>query len=75
MVALEYGTLPPEEVLLALRADNWLHAHGDLDSAQARDIKRQGREAFYADKTDWKDLVWERAVQINRAMLRGLSES
>lgn len=75
MAALEYGTLSPDEVLLALRADNWLHAHGDLDSAQARDIKRQSREAFYADKADWKDLVWERALQINRAMLRGLADS
>lgn len=74
-VALEYGTVPPEDVLLALRADNWLHVHGELDTQQAREIKAQIREALYPDKDDWKDLVWERALQINRRLIRGLADS
>ncbi len=43
--ALEYGTQPVPDVMLALRADNWLHLHGDVGSAQGRAIKRQVRDA------------------------------
>ncbi len=71
-IALEYGTLPTEEVKLALRADNWLHLHGDLASAKGKAIKAQVREAFYQDAADWKDLVWERAVETQRLALAGL---
>lgn len=73
-VALEYGTLPTEEVKLALRADNWLHLHGELDSAKGRAIKAQIREAFYQDADDWKTMVWERAVETQRLAVAGLSE-
>jgi len=71
-IALEYGTLPSEEVKLALRADNWLHLHGDLASAKGRAIKAQLREAFYRDADDWKEMVWERAVETQRLALAGL---
>ena len=74
-IALEYGTLPTEEVKLALRADNWLHLHGDLASAKGRAIKDQIRAAFYQDAEDWKEMVWERAVETQRLALVGLNES
>ncbi|MEQ8356637.1 MAG: M14 family metallopeptidase [Kiloniellaceae bacterium] len=73
-IALEYGTLPTEEVKLALRADNWLHLHGDLASAKGRAIKAQLREAFYPDADDWKEMVWERAVDTQRLALAGLRD-
>ena len=73
-VALEYGTIPTPEVRLALRADNWLHHHGELGSAKSAAIKDQIRAAFYPDKDDWKDLVWDRAVETLRLALKGLSE-
>ena len=72
--ALEFGTLPSEEVKLALRADNWLHLHGDLASAKGKAIKAQIREAFYQDADDWKEMVWERAVETQRLALAGLRE-
>jgi len=71
-VALEYGTIPTEQVKLALRADNWLHVHGDPASAKGRAIKAQIREAFYQDADDWKALVWERAAETLRLALAGL---
>jgi hypothetical protein len=74
-VALEYGTLPSEEVTLALMADNWLHLYGDLNSAKGRAIKAQVREAFFQDADDWKEMVWQRAVETQRAALAGLAES
>ena len=73
-IALEYGTIPSPEVRLALRADNWLHVHGTPDSAQGRAIKGQIREAFYQDRDDWKDMVWERAIETQKKAIRGLSD-
>ncbi len=74
-IALEYGTFPLEEVMGALRADNWLNVHGEYDSPQWREIKAQVRRALYPDADDWRELVWERAVDINRRMLRGLAQT
>jgi len=73
VVALEYGTWEPPAVLNSLRADNWLHKHGELDSEQGRAIKAEIRHALYPDADDWRNLVWERAVQINRGMINGLA--
>jgi len=74
-ITLEYGTLPLEEMVNAVRADNWLHVHGRLDSSEGRAIKSQIRSAFYPDKDDWKSMAWERAVDVARRMVKGLAES
>ncbi len=73
-IALEYGTLPTRQVRTALRADNWLHRHGDPASAKGRAIKAQIRAAFYPDEAAWKERVWDRAVETQRMALRGLAE-
>lgn len=73
-VAVEYGTVKTEEVRLALRADNWLHLYGNLESTQGRAIKQQIRQAFYQDAEDWKDQVWNRAVETQQQALKGLVE-
>ena len=72
-IALEYGTLPVDDVILALRADNWLHQHGDPASAKGREIKAQIRDAFYQDADDWKEMVWERGIETQNLALKGLS--
>jgi predicted deacylase len=74
-VTLEYGTLPLKDMVDAVRADNWLHVHGRLESAAGRAIKRQIRYAFYPDQDDWKAMAWERAVDVARRMAKGLAES
>ena len=74
-VTLEYGTEPLRDMLDAIRADNWLHAHGRLDSAEGRTIKAQVRKAFYPDTDDWRAMVWQRAVEVTRRMVRGLAQS
>ena len=71
-VALEFGTQPTPMVRLALRADNWLHHHGDLKSSKAQEIKKQIRDAFYQDDDDWKELIWERGIETQRQAIRGL---
>ncbi|HKF73562.1 MAG TPA: M14 family metallopeptidase [Stellaceae bacterium] len=72
-LALEYGTLPLQQVLDAVRADNWLHVHGDVASAQGREIKAMVRDAFYGDKDDWKGMIFEQAIAAERNALRGLA--
>lgn len=74
-ITLEYGTEPLRDMLDAVRADNWLHAHGRLDSAEGRAIKAQIRKAFYPDADDWRAMVWERAVEVTRHMVKGLAQS
>ncbi len=75
VIALEYGTQSSQDVNQALRADNWLHLYGDLDSAKGRGIKRQIRDAFYQDADDWKSDIWNRAVETQQLALDGLSGS
>jgi len=72
-LALEYGTLPFTQVLDAVRADNWLHARGKLESPQGREIKANMREAFYGDRDDWKSMIFEQALAAQRNALCGLT--
>jgi len=74
-IALEYGTIPPQDVLQALRADNWLHLHGEVDSELGRAIKKDVRAAFFGEEAEWKESVWQRALEISRKALNGLEAS
>lgn len=71
--AIEVGTLPADEVNMALIADNWLHIHGDPLSEQGRAIKQRLRDAFYCDRDDWRDACYPRAVEIQQQALAGLA--
>ncbi|MEL3892137.1 M14 family metallopeptidase [Ferrovibrio sp. MS7] len=73
-VALEYGTKPVPEVLNALRADHWLHARGDLNSALGQQLKRQMRDAFYVDTAPWKAAIFGRAADFALRSFHGLAE-
>ena len=71
-VALEFGTVPMLEVLEALRADNWLYAHGDPKSSLGKQIRAQTRNAFYVDDDTWKGQVFGRASEVIRQALSAL---
>jgi len=74
-ITLEYGTVPIRDMLDALRADNWLHFHGRLESPQGRAIKARMREAFYPDSEEWREMAWERAVDVTRRASRALTRT
>ena len=61
---LEFGTYPVREVLHALQADNWLHAHGEVDSALGREIKADIRKRLFPDEDEWKERVLDQGVEI-----------
>jgi hypothetical protein len=74
-IALEFGTLPEEIVLDVLRAEAWLHSHGDanFDTPVGRALKRRFRDAFYVDTDAWKRAIVERGLEITGAALAGLA--
>ncbi len=63
-VALEYGTLELIEVLEGLRQENWLHHHGDRESALGKELEAKCRAAFYTETDEWKQMIWTRAHEV-----------
>jgi hypothetical protein len=72
-MALEYGTLPQNEVMGSLRADQWLENHPEADDATRRAIKQQVRDAFYTDTDEWKEKIVAQAIDASYGALRGLA--
>ncbi len=72
-MALEYGTLPTDEVITALRADQWLQNHPEAPAGQRQSIKQQLRDAFYTDTDAWKQQIVEQGLAAARQALAGLS--
>jgi hypothetical protein len=71
-MAIEVGTLSLNEVLLAVRADAWLHGHGDPLSPDAAPLKARIRDAFYGDADDWKGMVAGQSLLAVRQAMGGL---
>ena len=72
-IAMEYGTVPFEDVTLALRADQWLENHPAAPPSLRAQIKRQIRDAFYTDTDAWKSRIVEQGVQVAQQALTGLA--
>ncbi len=56
-IALEFGTVPLEWMIGALRADQWAQNHPEADPALRARVRGALREAFYVDTAEWKDAV------------------
>jgi hypothetical protein len=70
LMGLEYGTVPFEAVLHALRGAHWLEIHPDAPAALRADIERAMREAFYTDTELWKGMI---LGQARAAILQAVS--
>lgn len=68
----EYGTVEFDRVIKAIRADNWVHINGDLESEQGRAIKQEMRDCFYCVKDEWRQMIWDRAIWSFERMAQGL---
>ncbi|TPN88442.1 DUF2817 domain-containing protein [Mesorhizobium sp. CU2] len=53
-LVIECGTLDSAAVMDAVRADNWLHLSGRIESAIGKRIKETLRGAFIPDDPDWQ---------------------
>lgn len=72
-IAMEYGTLPPFEMMQALRAEHWLNMHRDAPPALANQIRQQMMDAFYINTDDWKKRIIEQASASLFQAVDGLS--
>jgi hypothetical protein len=75
VVALECGIRPIADVALALRADAWIHAHGDPLSAEAKPLKAAIRAAFHSDESIWQGMALGQGLAACRAAVGGLRNS
>jgi len=71
-IALECGIRPVMEVAQALRADAWLHAHGDPLSDAAKPIKDMIRTAFHSDDPLWQGMALGQGIAACQAAIGGL---
>jgi hypothetical protein len=72
-IALEYGTVPLPETLMALRIEQWLRRHPEADPALAGQLRRRIRDAFYIDTPEWKQKVLAQARQAMTQAVEGLA--
>ncbi len=56
-IALEFGTVPLDRMIGALRADQWAQNHPEAEPALRARIRGALREAFYLDTPEWKAAV------------------
>jgi len=71
-IAIEFGTVPPLQVLNALRADNWLHLHGDPMDSWPGPIKTDLLGAFCLADDVWKGMVLGQSLAVTRQAVAGL---
>lgn len=74
-IALEWGTVDPLTVLMALRADNWLHHFGDPTGPDAAAIKAQIRAAFAPDGDDWAATVFQSFATVLDQTIEALADA
>lgn len=60
-IALEYGTVPLDEVFTALREDHWVAKHPEAPAALRESARRRMRGAFFTDTPEWKAAVLRQA--------------
>ena len=72
-IAMEYGTLDIQQMIDALRAEQWLQLHPGAPAEQARQIKQQMKDAFYVDTDAWKGQIISQARKVMFQTVAGLS--
>ena len=72
-IAMEYGTLPPLQVNMAMRAENWLQHHPEASPEVAKKIKQDMLDAFYTDTDAWKGQIISQARQAMFQAVDGLN--
>jgi hypothetical protein len=72
-IALEYGTLPMNDMLMALRADHWLHLHPEASDDLKKSIKAQIFNAFYTDTDEWRAQIISQARDAMAQAIQGLT--
>ncbi len=72
-LAVEFGTYPADKVFDAIRADNWLHHHGDHSSPRGQAIKASMSELFCPNDPTWRQQIIRQARDIYRRAQNGVA--
>jgi hypothetical protein len=74
-VSFEYGTIPNDEVIGALRAEHIVHRQGrnDWHEPGVQAVKRRMLDAFAPDRPEWRELVIVQARLLIDRVLRGVA--
>jgi hypothetical protein len=62
-ITIEFGTVPPAQVLQAMRAEQWLCNHPRTPASIAAPIKQAMRDAFYVDHDTWKSQILTQSLE------------
>src|SRR5262249_42149381 len=73
--AQEFGTYAPTRVFQAMRADNWLHHHGDPGSATADKIRGELVEVFRPADPAWQRRVLQGGAGVVAQTVSGIAAS
>ena len=71
-IAMEYGTVPVNDVIHALREDQWMQAHPEAPAADRAAAKQRIRDAFYTDTPLWKQRIVDQGVEVAMQAVAGL---
>ncbi len=74
-IALEFGTLPPLQVLHALRGEAWLRTNPQAAPGLAERIGREAFGAFFVDSAEWRAGVLRQAREAIIQAIDGLAGS
>lgn len=74
-LVVEFGTYDSARVLSSMRADNWLHHHGDPRSALGARIRAEMRETFFIDDDAWREQVASQGIGTVLAALEAAEQS
>jgi len=75
VVGAEFGTYDPVRIFQAMRADNWLHQHGELESEFGVAIKRELLEVFRPEGRRWSSCVLEVGANLIARAVEGMEEA
>jgi hypothetical protein len=62
-----------DTVMMALRADHWLHRHPEANADLQARIKQDLMDAFYTDTEVWRSQILAQAQEAMHQAVRGLS--
>jgi len=73
-ITMELGTLPPREVLDALRADHWVarEAAGRVPDELRAESRRRMTAAFCPEAAGWRDAVVQHGTEVLKAAWSGM---
>jgi Protein of unknown function (DUF2817) len=71
-IALEYGTVPLQETIDALRCGQWHQNHPEAPAADCAAARQRVRDAFYTDTDVWKQQIVSQGLDAARQAVRGL---